>query len=366
MPLTAGASTAAASSTLERHTDLGSVRGEWDELARRSGNVFMTWEWADAWYRHLGGRLPLITLLARRSDGTAQGVLPLYVSRTRPVRVLRFVGAGPSDELGPICAPEDRAATARLLRHHSDGLLSGGGVLLAERVGRDPAIASDLGGVVVARASTPVAQIGGRTFDEYLATRSAHFRHQLRHHERRLLRTHRLHYRLTSDLSELERDMNVLTRLHGRRWRRGESRAFAGARRDFHLDFARSALRQGWLRLWTLELDGQPAAMVYSLRFGDVDHFYQTGRDPRFESLSVGFVLVGHTIRCACEDGVREYRFGLGNEAYKSRFCHHDPGLETLAIGRGWRGKLALASLRVGLRARGAARERGLLARAAL
>jgi hypothetical protein len=63
---------------------------------------------------------------------------------------------------------------------------------------------------------------------------------------------------------------------------------------------------------------------------------------------------------------MREYRFGLGNEAYKSRFCHHDPGLETVAIGHGWRGKVTLASLRVGQSAPVAARERGLLARIAL
>jgi hypothetical protein len=28
---------------------------------------------------------------------------------------------------------------------------------------------------------------------------------------------------------------------------------------------------------------GQPVSMVYCLRFGGVDHFYQTGRDPKFE-----------------------------------------------------------------------------------
>ncbi len=60
---------------------------------------------------------------------------------------------------------------------------------------------------------------------------------------------------------------------------------------------------------------------------------------------------------------MREYRFGLGNESYKSRFCHFDPGLDTVAVGHGVRGKVALASLRAGLRARAAARERGLVAR---
>jgi CelD/BcsL family acetyltransferase involved in cellulose biosynthesis len=111
----------------------------------------------------------------------------------------------------------------------------------------------------------------------------------------------------------------------------------------FHRDFASVAFRQGWLRLWTLELDGEPAAVWYGFRFGGTESYYQAGRDPTWNRLSVGFVLLCHTIREALEDGVSEYRFLRGGEAFKYRFANTDPGLQIVAVGRGMPGRVAVA-----------------------
>jgi hypothetical protein len=46
-------------------------------------------------------------------------------------------------------------------------------------------------------------------------------------------------------------------------------------------------------------------------------------------------VLLAHTIRAAFDDGVREYRFGRGQDPYKYRFTGQDPGLETVAATHG-------------------------------
>lgn len=368
MPVTTAETMQASTGTLEWHSDLDAIRPEWQALAEQSGNVFMTWEWADAWRRHLGPHFPLVTALIRRSDGTPQGVLPLYYARRRPLGVLRFVGVGPSDELGPICAPADRIASAQVLHDHAGRLLGSGGVLLAERLGCRPSVASTLGGTVVQRSATPVVALAGQTYEAYLATRSANFRSQARRCERRLVRDHGLRYRLTTDPDELEGDLRELIRLHHRRWANGASDAFTGPREAFHLDFARRALENGWLRLWTVELDGRPAAAWYGLRFAGTDYYYQSGREPRYASLKLGFVLLCHTIRSACEDGMTEYRFGLGDEAYKSRFCTSDPGLETVAMTVGLRGRLGLGSLVGALwareRARGGGRVIGRMSKA--
>ena len=44
------------------------------------------------------------------------------------------------------------------------------------------------------------------------------------------------------------------------------------------------------------------------------------------------------------EDGVREYRFLRGGEPYKSRWADRDAGLETVALGRGLRGRAVVAA----------------------
>jgi len=210
--------------------------------------------------------------------------------------------------------------------------------------------AMQLDALTVRRAASPVLPIAGRSFEDFLGSRSRNFRAQVRQRERRLVREHHIVYRLTDDPSRLEADMRTLIDLHSARWAGGRSSAFSGRRASFHLDFARRALDNGWLRLWTMEANGKPVAAWYGLRYAGIESYYQAGRDPAFERLHVGFVLLSHTIRCAFEDGMREYRFGLGDEPYKRRFAESDPGLDTVAVTSGARGRIALAAIRCALR----------------
>jgi CelD/BcsL family acetyltransferase involved in cellulose biosynthesis len=318
--------------------------------------VFSTWEWANSWHRTIGRNTELAVGIARAAHGSVIAVLPLYLDRQRPLKVARLIGAGPSDELGPVCARSDRAFAAEAMRRHVSDVLGSGGMFLGERLPARDGLAAQLGGTPLRRAASPVLPIAGRTFDDFLASRSRNFREQVRRRERNLARTHRLAYRLTDDPGRLEEDMRTMIRLHNARWQHAGSRAFDGLRAPFHLEFAKSAFERGWLRLWTMELDGAPVAAWYGLRYAGIESYYQAGRDPSLEKLSVGFVLLCHTIRCAFQDGMHEYRFGLGGEAYKSRFADLDPGLETIALSFGVRGRLAVGALRTALRMRDHAR----------
>jgi CelD/BcsL family acetyltransferase involved in cellulose biosynthesis len=124
----------------------------------------------------------------------------------------------------------------------------------------------------------------------------------------------------------------------------------------FHRELAREALARGWLRLWLLELHGRPIAAWHGFRVGSITSYYQAGRDPSYERLSVGFVLLAQSIRSAIAEGASEYRFGRGDEAFKSRFTSDDPGLETVALTRGSVGTSAYAAARLARFARRAAR----------
>lgn len=335
---------------LEQLPNLAIAKAEWTRLAQLGGNVFGTWDWANCWYKHLGAGARLALAVARRPDGEAVAILPIYVARERPVRLTRFVGAGLSDELGPVCAPPDVRFAGAALRHHIDETLGKAGLFLGERLRDEGPLRSTLDATTVLRAASPVLEIEGGTFDEFLASRSRNLREQVRRRERKLAREENLSYRLTQDPDQLDGDMEILMRLHAARWADGQSRVFDGPRAQFHLDFARRALENGWLRLWTMELRGRPVASWYGLRFGGAETYYQAGRDPAYGSMNVGFVLLCHTIRCAFEDGMRCYRFGSGDEAYKSRFADDGPGLRTVAIATGVRGRMSLLAMRAALR----------------
>lgn len=310
--------------------ELASLEGDWRALAERSRSVFGTWEWAETWWRHFGGDGELRTTLL-----PSVAVLPLYVQRQGPFRVLRFLGQGHADEVGPVCAPDDRDAAATAF---SEAFARGGfHLFLGDNL--VPGWAERLGARVVERTSSPVVSLTEPTWDEFLAGRSSNFRQQVRTAERRLA-DRGLRFRLTEDPGRLRHDLDVLFALHRARW--PGSHWFAAAE-AFHRDFAALALERGWLRLWLLELDGAVAAAWLGYRFAGIESYYQAGRDPALRRERVGFVLLAHSIREALADGMSEYRLLRGDETFKYRFATSDPGLETLARPGGPLGKVALA-----------------------
>jgi CelD/BcsL family acetyltransferase involved in cellulose biosynthesis len=325
---------------------LDEARKDWQRLAADAGTPFATWEWAAAWWRHYGGdREQLIVPV--QEDGRTVALVPLYLHSRRPLRVLRFVGNGPADELGPIGSPEvagaalDAALTSLGRRWDvlwGDHLPEGGA---AARLGR-----------VLKVEPSPSLELPEGGFEQFLKERSKNFREQVRRRERKLAKAHELEYRLVEHPDALAPALETLFTLHDARWGGDASSAFDPTRRAFHLDFAATALERGWLRLWLLELDGRPAAAWYGFRYADSEWYYQSGRDPELESENVGFVLLSHTVRAASDDGLRVYRLLRGGEDYKSRFATSDRPVATVAVGRGGRGRPAALALERAARVR--------------
>jgi CelD/BcsL family acetyltransferase involved in cellulose biosynthesis len=314
---------------VERVDSFAALRAEWGAVPVRS--LFATWDWHDAWWRHFGAGHEL-DLHAVRTDGVLVGVLPLYRSRLGPLRVVRFTGRPQADEQGPVGA----AGAAELLE-----ALAGieHDVFLGEQLPGAEGWPRLLAGRRFRLESAPVIrQPGG--WGAYLASRSANFRQQLSRRERRLRQCHDVVFRLAADPGSLAHDLDTLFALHRLRW--GEKSGFTPEL--FHREIARMALDTGRLRLWFLELDGVPAAAWYGFRVGDVESYYQGGRDRAYDDVSAGLVLLAHTVREALDDGVSEYRLLRGDEAYKRRFADDDAGLETVIRAGTARGAAALAA----------------------
>lgn len=318
----------------------GDVGPGWSALAEASGNVFATPEWLTAWWSHFGGDQELRLHTVHDGDRLV-ALLPLVLWRRRAPRVLRFAGHGPSDVMGPICAPGDRPAAAGALEQvlRDDGDWD---VLLAERLPAADVLPQALRDRELQREASPLLPIDGMSWDDYLAGKSSNFRQQARRRERKLAKEHEISFRLADDPDRLDADLEDLFRLHNQRWS-GESAALAARRAAFHHEFAHAAQARGWLRLWLLDVDGRTAAAWYGLRFGGRDLYYQAGRDPEREREAVGFVLLVHSVREAFNDGMRAYDFLRGGEEYKDRFTDDDTAVETWAAGRGALGRTTIA-----------------------
>ena len=322
---------------------LEELRDDWSRLAHDSKNLFATWEWISTWWRHFGRNGDRIIVSCRSHDGRLAAILPLYRVSTHGLRIIRFLGHGPADQLGPVCAPVNYAQSVRSLRELLDERLAGWNLFLGEQLPAEHDSASLLRARLISRTGTPTIRFGEGSWDDFLGSRSANFRQQVRRRERNVFRRHDAHYRLvmTSD-DDLQRELDILFRLHRLRW--GRRHSLFSSQEQFHREFAEHAQKQGWLRLWFLEAEGVPVAVWYGFRYCGTEYYYQAGRDPGLDRDALGFVLLSHTIRQALEDGVTEYRLLRGGEAYKYRFATEDTGLQTVGIAHGLAGRTALAA----------------------
>jgi CelD/BcsL family acetyltransferase involved in cellulose biosynthesis len=316
---------------------------DWRRLAERAGHVFATREWLLTWWRHYGkARRQLIGLA--RADGDPVAIVPLYEWWQRGVPVLRFVGHGPSDQLGPICAPLSQAATAAGVGRAIGAVPLRRFVLLAEHVAGDQRFGDLTGARSLYREASPVLRLEYDSWDEFTRERGRNFRQQARRFPRKLSELGKVSYRLANDPERLPRDLDTLFCLHRQRWADAAT-AFLLAE-PFHREFATQAFHRGWLRLWFLEIDGKPVAALHGFRFAGAESAYQAGRDPGLGQQPVGFVLLAHAVREALTDGMCEYRLLRGGAAYKERFATSDPGLETFGLPRGAPAQLMLAAAR--------------------
>lgn len=125
----------------------------------------------------------------------------------------------------------------------------------------------------------------------------------------------------------------TLERLHTSRWRNlGKPGLLADARVvAWHREALPRLLRSGMLRLFTLLLEGEPLAVLYSLldpphRTPRTQYFYLTAFSIRHSGLRPGTVLTALAVEHAANEGVRTIDLLRGDEPYK-RLWHPEKRL---------------------------------------
>ena len=341
---------------LERHADA------WRDFAESQGNAFVTPEWFAAWHREFGGQSVARVVVVRDRQGGVLGLLPVALSRRGVVRTARIAGSRYGDWMHPVSAPGSETAVATAAVKALGRADTRWGALVLENVDADApwthAPFEDGRGRRLSRRPRPptvlpYAPLEGMTYGEFLQGRSSSFRKQLLRFDRRLERTARIELRQTESRERLDEDLDTLFRLHYARWaEQGGSSLEAAGARALHDDFARSAFERGWLRLLTMEADGEPIAAFYGWLIGGRYAFYQAGFDPDWGKLSVGLVLHGRVIERAIAEGASEYNMLLGAEPYKLRFCAEVRRAQTVTLTRAGRPAGALIAAEIAARRR--------------
>lgn len=308
---------------------IGPDADTWDRLASHSQNIFQTRDFAEAWWAAYQPRGEIMVLTDRADDPRC--ILPLY-RRGKTVPLIRQIGHGPADELGPLAAPDNRHLTAELLRSELGKDLRRG-VLVLHDVPAEAEWTDRLDGGLIRTTPSPIVELNMGGWDEFLASRSRSFRKEIRHQRNRIERDFEMSIR-TSTRETLENDLTILFRLHRLRW--GADAPFAtGEQAELARRFAHLCIERDRLRLTIMELNGQPVAALLGLRFAGVHSSWQSGRDPDFDQYSIGSVLLMDGIRTAAADGAREYRLLRGGESYKNRLADRPRDTCTLTVSSG-------------------------------
>jgi len=328
--------------TIDDPVGLAEVEGDWRRLAEARGNAFLTPEWFHCWFAEYGDRADPFVAALMGEDGTCTGLIPFALPRSGRPRVCRLAGANLGDCFGPVAAFGEEEGVAAAAGQALGGVANRWSVIALDHV-EDPdtwadSLAEGTGMRLKQRsheaAGLPWIDLASHgDWEAYLASRSSHLRKRLRQLDRRLARDHEVRVRRTEAPETLPADVHALFDLHDRRWQGASSLASPRAR-SFHGAFAAAALERGWLRLWFLELDGEPVASWYGWRLGDRYSFYNGGFDPALSKLSPGMVLLARVLESAFDEGAETFDFLLGDESYKSRFADLTRAVHDLTLAR--------------------------------
>ncbi len=310
------------------------IESEWSELlqACSCNCLFLSWEWMYTWWLHLAGNRKLHIIVVR-NDGLLVAIAPLALSpprirRLMPFRVLEFLA---SDNVG-----SDYLSFIIRNGHEQDArreiarcLTKANHMLEMVRVEKSSHLMADMTRqlqhsewdmVSLTTNKCPCVNLFGHTWESYFHNLKSSHRKRFAYYLKRLHKEFSVELKAVASESECQAAMGFLISQHLSRWsKRGGSTAFNNNELiSFHQAFSRTGLNRGWLRLYTLKLDGVMAAVIYIYKYDNVFYFYQTTFNSDYGKYSVGKIILGLAIKNAIAEGAAVFDFLHDDEAYKS------------------------------------------------
>lgn len=310
---------------------------EWNALLARSepNTPFLRYEYLQAWWQGRGGgewpQAEAAIVLAHQA-GRLVGIAPLFQARNaQGEEALLLLGSvAISDYLDVVSPPSERARFLGALFDFlstEPAIASRWQVLdwcnLLEDSPTVPLLCQEAqqrgwGCEIQDLTRAPRVPLPG-DFEAYLAGLDKKQRHEIRRKMRRALENRsNVRWYIVQDASALERESEAFLNLMAQD---AEKASFLTPEMRAQLRLIiQAAWHSGWLQLAFLEMDGRKAAAYLNFDYANRIWVYNSGLDPAFHDLSPGWVLLGHLLQWANEQGRLELDFMRGDEEYKYRF----------------------------------------------
>jgi CelD/BcsL family acetyltransferase involved in cellulose biosynthesis len=168
-------------------------------------------------------------------------------------------------------------------------------------------------------------------WDDYLIILDSKQRHELKRKIRNLNEAVVTKFRTISDKASLLPATNEFLKLFPES-REDKAEFMTAEIQNYFVSLAAALAGTGILHYGSLELDGQPIAMVMYFEYRDNYYLYNSAYDPAYRSLSVGIISKALCIKDGIEKGKKRFDFLKGQEVYKSHLGGHEIPLYSCEI----------------------------------
>lgn len=318
--------------------DLTPHADRWNELLRLSpGNsIFLTWEWLSAWSTYVARNTPLFVIAVFDERDCLQAVLPLYQSSFRlfkyiPYKCLRPMGDCHCGAEYPdlIVSPGVNMADAlqciqACLKEHRDKW----DCLYFPYVSGWTNATSRLTPLTRSRAffrqrESVFSSISlPECIEKFDQNMSGSLFSLVRRQKKKLEQLGRLSISLCQQEQDLPLYLDSLFSLHKKRWESiGQQGSFIRRplMRDFYTGFAATALKNSWLKIFFLQINGVTLAVQIGYLYQGKFYQMQEGFDPDGPG-GLGNVLRHTIIEWCITNKVHEYDYLGGDEEHKMKW----------------------------------------------
>ncbi|MEW6718751.1 MAG: GNAT family N-acetyltransferase [Chloroflexota bacterium] len=315
--------------------ELEAIKTEWNALLARSASQapFLRHEYMTTWWNTLGGgewtQGELYVVLGRDAEKKLVGIAPLFLTKNHEGETtLMLLGSIEISDFLDVITPQDQISKFIhvLLEHLNDPTAPPWQVLDMYNILETSSTLLEIkrwaeqnGWHYTQERLKPAPYIPlPQDWEGYLANLDKKQRHELRRKMRQAagypLPTK---WYIVTEEETLNNEMESFLSLMAQDPHKADF--LTEAMREQMVTLMRAAFQAGWLLLIFLQVGQEKAAGYLNFDFNNRIWVYNSGIDFRFRDLSPGWVLLGHLMEWAIEQGREEFDFMRGDESYKYR-----------------------------------------------
>ncbi len=284
----------------------------------RWSSIFVLPTWLKVWWQEFGSGSELYLRAIRQREKTI-GIAPLLVRE----RVASIIGsADVCDYLDFVIAPGMESDFFGVLL--DDLKAKGINHLDLSPLRPDSTVLTNLVGIAQNQKYEVLCNLVDvsleldlpSTWDEYLGILTGKQRHEVKRKLRRLWEAGNVDYHIVEDSAAVHDIMDTFLKLFSKT--RKEKATFMTTKMEsFFRSLADNMAKAGLLKLGILELDTVPTAMIMCFDYNDCMYLYNSGYDPRYNTLSAGLLCKVLCIKESIREGKKRFDFLKGGETYK-------------------------------------------------